>query len=147
VARLGSVVRVEAFDDVMSGFFVALKHQQLAQLCFFEQFSERAEAVKTLVESGLAAVECLLDHGRPDFVLGATVFEKRFDGFHDQIQRFRFLVATVLVCIVLFGNLGSGSGLGRSGAGGRFFSVFLLLLLGFFARKVVVENELVAVGD
>ena len=27
------------------------------------------------------------------------------------------------------------------------FTVFLLLLLGFFARKVIVENEFVAVGD
>ena len=54
---------VDGLDGVTAGFLVGLELEESTILHFEEEVIERAEAVGTFVETGMAAFDGLLDHG------------------------------------------------------------------------------------
>ena len=108
-----------------------LKLQQSATGGFLQKRTERREAMVPLAESGLAALQCLLDHGAPDLSAVAALLE-------DVIQRRHHHIDGLLTALLILTHC-------------RF--LLLGFRLGFFlasgARtpgQIIVENEFVAVG-
>src|SRR4029453_14319015 len=81
-------------DEITSRFLVALELEASAPLGFLEHPVERAESIVGLVEAGLAALERLLDHRAPHFLLVAPLGNERLHRPDDQIER---LLATLVV--------------------------------------------------
>src|SRR4030067_184943 len=82
----------KARDDVAAGLLVVLQLQQATRLRRFQQFAEGAEAVVGLVETGLAALQSLLDHRAPHLFLLAAFLEQILDRFHHQVECFLLLL-------------------------------------------------------
>src|SRR3954463_12296432 len=84
-------------DDVAARFFVRLKLDQAFLLRFLEKIGEGAEAVVSLVEPRIPALERLLDHRAPDFFVRAALGDQRFQGAKHHVERFLLLIAVPLV--------------------------------------------------
>ncbi|OPZ04622.1 MAG: hypothetical protein BWZ09_01666 [Alphaproteobacteria bacterium ADurb.BinA305] len=126
--------------DEDARLLVAAEFQQAARLRFLEQVAEGAEAEVALVEIGLAALDRLLEHRGPDLAALAAFGEQRVEGLDGNVDRLAAARLELLAAgLVLLGLLA---------AGGR---VVARLALGCgalaVAHEVVVEDELVAVGD
>src|SRR5665213_4191236 len=83
---------------------VTLEQQKARCASVLEQVVERAIAVERLVESGLAALERLLDHRSPDLVVLAALGDQRLDGFHHLVDR--ILAALVVSLNVILARRG-----------------------------------------
>ena len=73
-------VRLRRPNNVAAGFFVVLELEQPADRGLFQQTVETLEAVVSLVESGIAALERLLDHRAPDLFLVAALGGQGIEG-------------------------------------------------------------------
>ncbi len=140
---LTSVFLLEATDDVAAGLLVPLQIHEAARCRLLQQAVERAETVVRFGESGPAAFEGLLDHRPPDFLLRTALLGQRLERLHDQIEGCLGAILRLLVFFVFLDRRHGGPpGRGRPGCFAR--RPFARLLL---AHKVVVIDELVAVGD
>ena len=79
-----------------TGFFVAPQFEETARLRLFKQIAEGTKAVICFVEIGLATLDRLLEHRRPDLAAVATFGNQGFKSRHSQINglalaRFYFL--------------------------------------------------------
>jgi len=52
-----------------------------------QQIVKGAKAVGALVEAGVTALDGLLDHGTPDRLILAALFDDGFEGFGHQVER------------------------------------------------------------
>src|SRR5436309_5276832 len=114
-------------DEVAARFLVRLELDEAPLLRFLEEIGERLEPIVGLIESGLTALERLLDHRAPDLFARAALGDERVQRLEHQVERLLLLVF----------------------AGGRRFAALLrrAALLLVLAHQVVVVNELIAVGD
>src|SRR5438132_13382064 len=83
-------------DDIAAGLFVALELQAGAFFSRLQQRVEGPEPVIGLGESGIPALERLLDHRAPDFFILAALRNQCLYRLDDQIQR---LLPTFLVAL------------------------------------------------
>ena len=74
-------------DPVAAGLLVRLQLQQTALLRFQEQVVKRTESVSALVETGVAALDRLLDHRTPDRLVRLALLGDGFQRFHHQVKR------------------------------------------------------------
>src|ERR1700677_823778 len=81
---------------VTAGFLVRPQREEPAFLRIGQEVVERAEAVKALVESGLAAFDGLLDHRAPDGLVFAALLGHRVQRLDHQIERIRRVGGFVL---------------------------------------------------
>src|ERR1017187_2542193 len=105
---------VDGLDGVTAGFLVGLELEESTILHFEEEVIERAEAVGTFVETGMAAFDGLLDHGTVDRIVACASFGEGFHGFGDEFEG----VGDGWAGGSLGGSL-AGHGLGSSGSGSR----------------------------
>ena len=68
--RLSSVLYIQ--HNIPTRFIIVLQLQQLRLSGFFQQATERFEAVVGFIETGFAAFQCLLDHRTPDAAAAAA---------------------------------------------------------------------------
>src|SRR5712691_3407184 len=72
-----SATRLGGPDQVAARLLVGLELDEAALLRVLEEIGECLEAIVGLVESGLAALERLLDHRAPDFLAFAALRDER----------------------------------------------------------------------
>src|SRR4051812_16669786 len=113
-------------DEVAAGLFIRIELDEALLLRIFEEVRERLESIVRLVESGFAALERLLHHRAPDLLARAALGDERVQRLDHQVEGFLLLVFRGSTLAPLLGGTA------------------LLLIL---AHQVVVEDELVAVGD
>src|ERR1700694_5563209 len=73
-------------DDVAARFLVGLELDEVLLFRFLEEVGKRAEAIIGLVETGVAALEGLLDHRAPDLFVGAALGDERLEGGKHQVE-------------------------------------------------------------
>src|SRR6185437_699393 len=66
---------------------IGLQRQQCALLRLRQQVVERAETIGTLVETGMTALDGLLDHRAPDGLTLPTLLEQRIERLDHQLER------------------------------------------------------------
>src|SRR5438128_10002053 len=79
-------------NDVAAGLLVRRELDESAFLRLLEQVGEGLEPIVGLVESGLAALERLLDHRAPDFLAFAALGHERVQRLEEKIGRLLLLV-------------------------------------------------------
>ncbi len=146
--------RCQQPDDVAARLLVALERDGAALLRRFQQRVERTKAVIGLVEPGLAALQRLLDHRAPDLFLAAALGGERFERLRDQLDRFGapFFIALLrgrlrLARRRLRRRLRFAARSRLRFAAGRLWRGAARRRPLLLAHQVVVEDELVAVGD
>ena len=132
-APFGLRRRRRAAEDVGAGFFVAADFEQATRLRRVEQVAKGAEAEVAFVEIGPPAFDRLLEHRGPDAAAVAAFDDQRVEG---RRRQFDGLAAPRLK---FFGRT-----LGERRISLRVAPHRTALAL---AHQVVVEDELVAVGD
>src|SRR3954447_20145087 len=113
--------------DVAARLFVRLKLDQPLVTGFLQQIGERAIAVVSFVEAGIAPLERLLHHRAPDLLVGAALGDQRLERAEEEVIG--------LLLLVVAGRRGFLALLRRAA----------FLLVG--AHQVVIVDELVAVVD
>src|ERR1041384_4409779 len=83
-----AIVRsLDGLDSVPTGLLVGFQFQQATLLSVQQQVIEGAKTIRTLVEAGMAALECLLDHRTVDRLVLVAFFGQGFQRFHHQVER------------------------------------------------------------
>src|SRR6266436_1248393 len=81
--------------EVAARFLVGLKLDEPPFFRFLEEVGEGLEPIVGLVESGLAALERLLDHRAPDSLALAALGDERLQGLEEEVEGLLLLVAFV----------------------------------------------------
>src|SRR5205085_562726 len=78
-------------DKVAARLFIRQELDQAFAFGFLEQIGEGAKAVVGLVETGLSALQGLLDHRAPDAFVLAALGNERVQRLDDQVESFLLL--------------------------------------------------------
>ena len=136
----GGAAAAMAAKHVGARFFVPAKLQQAALLGFFQQVAKGPKTVIGFAEVGFAAFDGFLEHRSPDLAAVAALGDQCIKGLYCQLNALGAARLLCFLAVALF--LGRapclGCRIGRLAPGLRALA---------FTHQIVVENELVAIGN